>query len=493
MRYAGAESWIALLRKFAEQTDKQYEYYSSSADGDLPAIASLIADEFHTLWWNDPAYETQREQDAGVVTQRDSALKLEISRHLTECVSNLPTTGPLAGELTLLKRAVIDGIITTNYDPVLETVRDDLHPFVGQDELLFADPQGVGEIYKIHGCCTQPNSLVLTAEDYERFDVRNPYLIAKLLTIFVEHPVIFLGYSLSDPNIQQILVGIARCLNTDERIQRLGDRLLFVEWQQDAAPQMGPTVVSAEGFTIPIQRIVVPDYTEVFTVLGTTRRRFSARLLRHLRQEVYELVRTSEPSGRLYVVDLDEDTDVSEVEVFAGVGLHSKLTTSYVGLNRDDLLHDLLVNADYDASRVVTEVLPRIGSNVHVPVYKYLRGAELLDSVGEIIGSVPDRVAERVSSRETRLGGHPAYANRAAAIMDSVGSLPELVSGREPGQVLYLIPYMPRDRIAPPDLRAFLIANQVIFDARTPAASQWARVACLYDWIQYGPESAEDR
>jgi len=335
---------------------------------------------------------------------------------------------------------------------------------------------------------------VLTAEDYERFGVRNAYLVAKLLTIFVEHPVIFLGYSLSDPNIQQILVGIARCLNTDERIQQLGDRLLFVEWQEDGTPQMGPTVVAAEGFTIPIQRIVVPDFTEVFSVLSTTRRRFSARLLRHLRQEVYELVRTSEPSGLLYVEDLDEDTYVSEVEVYAGIGLRSRLTTSYVGLNRDDLLHDVLVDADYEASRVVSEVLPRIASNVHVPVYKYLRGADLLNSTGEITTeSVPERVVERVSSRESRLRGHPAYAKRAEAIMDTIGSIPELVSGRDPDQVLYLLPYMPRDRIAPPDLRAFLIANQVTFDARTPATSQWARAACLYDWIQYGPESPANR
>lgn len=48
----------------------------------------------------------------------------------------------------LLRNATIDGIITTNFDPLLEYIRPDLEPFVGQDELLFANSQGIGEIYK---------------------------------------------------------------------------------------------------------------------------------------------------------------------------------------------------------------------------------------------------------------------------------------------------------------------------------------------------------
>ena len=47
------------------------------------------------------------------------------------------------------------------------------------------------------------------------FEKKNPYLAAKLLTIFTEHPIIFIGYSLTDENILKILNSIAQCLTSD--------------------------------------------------------------------------------------------------------------------------------------------------------------------------------------------------------------------------------------------------------------------------------------
>ncbi|MDQ1206082.1 SIR2 family protein [Microbacterium sp. SORGH_AS_0862] len=225
-RFVGADDWAGLLRRFAEPTGNAYERYASAANGDFPRIATLIADDFHGVWWDSDAYADQRAANPAP-RGRTSPLKIAIADYLSDAVSQLPSSGLLVDELAMLSKGTIEGIITTNYDEVLEHLFPDFAVFAGQDELLFHEPQGVGEIYKIHGSSAKPESLVVELEDYERFTRRNAYLAAKLLTIFVEHPVIFIGYSLTDDDVREILTSIAHIL-TNENLSKLQDRLIFI-------------------------------------------------------------------------------------------------------------------------------------------------------------------------------------------------------------------------------------------------------------------------
>lgn len=77
--------------------------------------------------------------------------------------------------------------------------------YVGEGNLLFSEPSFAQEIYEIHGSARVPDSMVLTDADYAEFSARRKYLAAKLLTIFVEYPVIFLGYSIQDESVKSIL------------------------------------------------------------------------------------------------------------------------------------------------------------------------------------------------------------------------------------------------------------------------------------------------
>ena len=76
--------------------------------------------------------------------------------------------------------------------------------------------QGIAEIYKIHGSVQNPESIVINKADYQKFHDKGKYLAAKLMTIFMEYPIIFIGYSISDSDIQAILSDVVECLPLDK-------------------------------------------------------------------------------------------------------------------------------------------------------------------------------------------------------------------------------------------------------------------------------------
>ena len=69
-------------------------------------------------------------------------------------------------------------------------------------------------VYQVKTSCffSTHQSIVLTREDYDYFNEKKKYLSSKLLTYFAEHPLFFLGYSLNDPNIINILSDIDEIL-----------------------------------------------------------------------------------------------------------------------------------------------------------------------------------------------------------------------------------------------------------------------------------------
>lgn len=193
----------------------------------MPKAAKLLAKEYHRYWWAQNSPDNITEEKSDTMTSMSSPLKIDIANYLKGIEIESKITNNNQGEISDLRKANIGGIITTNWDMLLESIFPDYKTYIGQDELILENPQWIAEIYKIHGCASKPQSLVLTSSDYKTFNKKSKYLASKLTTMFMEHPVIFLGYSMSDPNIVSILKSLSLCLNT-KQISRLKNNLIFV-------------------------------------------------------------------------------------------------------------------------------------------------------------------------------------------------------------------------------------------------------------------------
>lgn len=78
----------------------------------------------------------------------------------------------------------------------------EFNPLIGND-ILLSNPYG--SVYKIHGCVSDSNNIIITREDYDNFNNKYELIRAQLLSIFIHNPIIFIGYSISDSNIKSLL------------------------------------------------------------------------------------------------------------------------------------------------------------------------------------------------------------------------------------------------------------------------------------------------
>lgn len=224
-RYLDLPDWKGLLKYFAEtirNDEFAYSYYENQAKamecraGIMPKIAEMIQKDYDQKWFSDASIRTIDNEEQKRIHGGLSPFKAELANYIRQKTAEKIEYQAEIEKLSEISEQSIAGVITTNYDSFLENHFQGYAKYVGQSELIFSPIQGVAEIYKIHGSVEEPDSIVINEEDYVAFEKKSAYLAAKLMTIFVEYPIIFIGYSIGDTNIQSIIKSIVNCLDAEQ-------------------------------------------------------------------------------------------------------------------------------------------------------------------------------------------------------------------------------------------------------------------------------------
>lgn len=376
-RYIGLEKWDELLKVFADKVGKPYGYYKSNANGNLPQVASLIAKDFQDKIWSDEKFFSFREKYGDNLTTDESAFKYAISEYLqSKLKPSISDYLNLSKEIEILQKLNVDSIITTNWDTFIEQLFPSYEVYIGQEELLFSNSILMGEIFKIHGSITEPDSLVVTQKDYDTFSIKNPYLAAKLITIFVEHPIIFIGYSLNDPNIISLISSIVSCLNT-EKLRLLQNNLIFIEYNDDpnAIPEFKESSMLIGDTNLPICIVSAYSYEPVYNAINSIQRKIPAKVLRCCKEQFYQLILTQDPQNKMAVIDGNNIDKKSDIEFLWGIGVVSNQPSSigYKSIGVNEIIKDVLnINkAHLDSDSILKLSIPECQG--YVPKYKFLR------------------------------------------------------------------------------------------------------------------------
>lgn len=496
IRYLGLENWTGLLRRFARMAidnDYAYEMYEQQAkameckEGLLPKVAELIEHDFNLRWFKDEKFRESRAQSGDEIGRSISPFKIEIARYMRDMSREHQTEH--AAEIELFKKLEmrsIGGVLTTNYDSFIEDLFPSYTKYIGQEELLFSTLHGVSEIYKIHGCCTKPESIVINEADYADFSEKNAYLAAKILTIFLEHPIVFIGYSINDTNIESILKSIIKCLSP-ENLEKIKERLMFVVRAKGEESEDVSTYSKAfeGGKSIEMTRIRLKSYEPLYQALLENQAKYNAPMLRRLKQDIYELVLTNKPVGKIRAINL-EDEKLDDIEVVIGVGVHALFgRKGYSGITADELYTDVVLdNRDFDAHCIIWEALPMLLSHNSnsLPIFKYLslyseELPEKVQSAAQARQNFDDLLSNTIKKNRRR---HPCNQDTVATLLSK---FPD-------GKCLNVLPHLNKENIDINELHAFLV--RILTD--NPSAlsigdqafkTDLKRAIRIYDWLKY--------
>lgn len=306
-RYFDAPNWHGLLEKMATANPlcHKYNYYKQNY-GSCIKIGTELAKEYFDWAWNEElsigCFDEKFKSDN---YSSDIFLKSKICDFFKEITpKNIDDLSEeKREELELIKQIRPHAVITTNYDNFLEVIFDDFTPIIGQ-KILKNQYNSIGEIFKIHGCVTEPESLIITEKDYDEFKMKKKYLSAKMLTYFLEHPLIFIGYGVNDPNIQTILSDIDEILVSNSQ---LVPNIFLLNWEESINEEkfynLEELLNLEDSKKIRIKSIVTDKYNWVFEALinEDAVSNINPKLLRALLARTYELVRTDIPRKKVEI------------------------------------------------------------------------------------------------------------------------------------------------------------------------------------------------
>lgn len=384
-RYLNLPDWKGLLEHFAtiiNQDDFAYSAYENKVKtldvkaGIMPKVAELIQKDFDEKWFADPSIRTVEGMVLEQIKRNGlSPFKAEIAALIQRKTIVNPHYEVEINKLAQISEKSIAGVITTNYDSFLEDTFNGFTKYVGQSQLIFSAIHGVAEIYKIHGSVEKPESIVINENDYALFEQKSAYLAAKLMTIFMEYPIVFLGYSISDTNIQNILKAIVDILD-EEQVSMLENRFVFVEYLPDAVgAEVSPFTIMIDNKPLIMKKIVLSDFMLLYNALGKKKTKLPVKILRRFKEELYNYTITNMPTTNLRVAALD-DTRVDDEELVLAIGKVSDLGLKGLkGIDGNEWYRDIVLgDLEFTADEMLEYAFPKVlkQNSGRLPIHKYL-------------------------------------------------------------------------------------------------------------------------
>lgn len=279
----------------------------------------------------------------------------------------------------LLKTQII---LTTNYDTFIEDSYNSsgihsITKYVGQRG-FFGESFNYAELYKLHGCASSPEEITLTKNDYLRFEKNSVLITAKIVSMMLTSPIIFLGYSLTDVNMRKIIRDFTSSL-ADSEVEMLEERLILVEWLENEQGLV-EEVLTDRDLGCKLKVLKTDNYGLIFDKISKVDQGIAPSEVRKYQHVIRKLIVDSGRKGDLNTL-LVAPNQLEEIERRIGDGkLVVALGDATYIFQMPDLL-SYIYNYFYEPEPLHTDIALRfIASQIpssRIPFLKYVKDVDI--------------------------------------------------------------------------------------------------------------------
>jgi hypothetical protein len=197
-------------------------------------------------------------------------------------IEALSADNPPTENHKLLARLPITTWWTTNYDTLIETALRDAGKVVDVksdvQQLANTRPRRDAIVYKMHGDVERPNDAVVTRDDYERYTLERGPFINALAGDLVSKTFLFVGFSFTDPNLDQVLARVRISFANNQRRHfaifktRSKEQGETEEDYAHAKARQLHVIEDLKRFNIGV--LLVDDYDQITAILSELERRY---------------------------------------------------------------------------------------------------------------------------------------------------------------------------------------------------------------------------
>lgn len=380
-------------------------------------------------------------------------------------------------------------ILTTNYDEFIENIynKDNnykVKKYIGQKG-FFEDTENYSEIYKVHGCISEPKSIVITESDYNYFYENSVLISAKIISMMINSPIIFMGYSLTDVNIRNIIGDFTKSLD-DKELMYFEKRLILIEYDENE-DDIKEERVKDSDLGCSIRVIKTNNFYEVFDKISKINQGIAPAEVRKYKHVMKKLIIDRGKEGALNSVLISpEEIDKIEEKIQNSNIAIAIGDSKYIFQIPDNISYALDYISDND--EISNETRLRYANmqtgNARFPCNKFLTMHNINNS------KLHDTEKEKLRNKVLTLSDYSKHyksINKSSIIKDWNLSIEGLVNmGNKKAKIYETIAYHIKE-LNLVDVKKFLIEelNELREKGEIQLTTELRRLLLIYDIIKY--------